>query len=394
MQAKVLQRQSFTGDLAKLLSVIPETSIEKSLLATDNKDKRIRRLPKSSMVYFVIAMALCSNKSYEEVYRILGESQKEKYGPMHRIDTPATSSIVEARHRLGTKTMEHLSKDILGPIAVRGLTKGAFFKRWRVISIDGMVHNVPDTPENAKHFPRSRSQHGGGAYPQIRCVALVECGTRTVMNFVLTSKKAKSEQALALKLLPQVPSDCLLLADRLYCDGKKWRLAIQNGAKAIFRAKSDIKLPVLQKLKDGSYLSELVEGRRSKAEPTLHPVRVVEFRVKRRGKAEIVRLITNLDMGQATPTQVFDLYKERWQWETLGREMKQVLNNNAQVLRSNLPDLVEQEYIGMVLAHFTIKCFMHEAAIQGKLDMDRLSFTHSLNVVNRRMLHEVGAFPP
>ena len=393
MASKTLKSRGFSEDLSQLFSVIPESTIEEALRATDNTDKRIRRLPKRSMAYFVIFMALCAGRCYEEVYRTMCESEKAQFGPLHRVDPPATSSIVEARQRLGVGTMERLSKDVLGPIAVKGLTKGAFFKKWRIMSIDGMVQNVPDTPANSKYFPRSLSQHGGGAYPQIRCVALVECGTRAVVDFVTTKKKIQSEQALATQLLPRVESDCLLLADRLYCDGKKWRLTTERGAKAIFRAKADTVLAVKKRLLDGSYMSEIVEHVQGQKDDKLHPVRVVEFRIKRRGKTEVVRLITNLDQRDATPKQVLDLYKQRWEWETLGKEFKQVLNGNAEVLRSNTPELVEQEFIGMILAHFTIKCFMHEAAIRENIDMDRLSFKHSLSVVNRRLL-QVGAFPP
>lgn len=388
------KRRCFSDDLSQIITAIPEAEVEEALRSTDNIDKRFRLLPRKAMVYFVISMAFCAGKSYQEVYRIMGECKKAQFGPLHRVDTPATSSIVEARQSLGVETMEQLSKDILGPIAEERQTKGAFFKKWRVVSIDGMVQNVPDTPANSSYFPRSKSQHGDGAYPQIRCVALVECGTRAVIDFVTTKKKAKSEQSLALLLLPKVKRDYLLLADRLYCDGKKWRLATERGAKAIFRAKADTVLPVKKRLPDGSYMSELVEGARGNSEHKLHPVRVVEFRITRRGKTEaVVRLITNLDKREATPRQIIDLYKQRWEWEKLGKEFKHVLNDNAEVLRSKTPDLVEQEIIGMILAHYTIKSFMHVAALRANIDMDRLSFKHSASVVNRRLL-QVGAFPP
>jgi hypothetical protein len=387
-----IERKSFSDDLSQVLTVIPETSVQEALLSTNNTDKRKRLLPRASMAYFVVFMALCHGRRYEEVFRIMSESQKAQFGPLELIELPATSSIVEARQRLGVKSMENLSKRVLQPLAIEGFTKGAFFKRWRLVSIDGIVQNVPDTPANAAYFPRPKSQYGDGAYPQIRCVALVECGTRAVINFATTKKKVKSEQAIAMQLLTKVESDWLLLADRLYCDGKKWRLATERGGKAIFRAKADILLPVMKRLSDGSYLSELAEGDRRKSSCKLHPVRVIEFRIKRRGKSEVVRLITNLNEKEATPRQVINLYKQRWEWETTGREFKEVLNGNATVLRSNTPELVEQEFIGMVLAHYTIKAFMHEAAIRKNIDMDRLSFKHSLFTVNRRVV-QGGSFP-
>jgi hypothetical protein len=338
-------------------------------------------------------MAFHPDKSYQEIFRILGESLKNLFGPNHEVDIPATSSIVEARQRLGVETMERISKAVLGPIAACSGVKGIFFRKWRIVSIDGTIQNVPDTDANREYFQSSRSQHGEGAYPQIRCVALVECGTRAVIDYVLSTKKLQSEQALAMQLLPRVDKEYLLLADRLYCDGKKWALALSNGAKAIFRAKADTILPVIERLKDGSYRSELVEGDRRKSSAIFHPVRVVEFRVSRRGKSEIVRLITNLTPSQATPAEIMDLYTKRWRWEVLAKELKYTLKNRGNLMRSNTPALVKQEFIAMLLAHHTVKVHMHAAALARQIDLDRLSYKHSLAVLNRRVL-QVGAFSP
>jgi hypothetical protein len=382
-----------TSELAEVLKNIPEGAIEKALEETKNADKRERLLTKKRMIFFSMFMAFYPNKSYQEIFRILGESRKNQLGPLHEVDIPATSSIVEARQRLGVETMERLSKAVLGPIAMCPGVKGVFFGKWRIVSIDGTVQNVPDTAANAEYFPRSKSQHGDGAYPQIRCVALVECGTRAVIDFVLSTKKLRSEQALAMQLLPRVNSEYLLLADRLYCDGKKWSLVVNTGAKAIFRAKADTYLPVQERLSDGSYHSELVEGDRRKSSSVLHQVRVIEFRITRRGKSEIIRLITNLTERQASPAEIIDLYRKRWRWETLAKELKYTLKQRGNILRSNTPDLVKQEFIGMLLAHHTVKVHMHAAALRKRIDLDRLSYKHSLAVVNRRVL-QVGAFPP
>lgn len=383
------ERNSFT----RILKSIPLKVINDALKITDNCDKRTRLLPRTTMAYFVVFMAFHSDKSYTEVFRALAESKKNMFGPLAKVDIPAPSSIVEARQRLGEESMRHLTRHLLSPIAEWRLTKGAFFGKWRIVAIDGLVQNVQDTKANAEYFKRSRSQHGDGAYPQLRCVALVECGTRAVIDYELSTKKIQSEQGLAQLLLPRVKPDYLLIADRLYCDGKKWRLATERGAKAIFRAKADTNLPVEKKLSDGSYLSTLAEGDRSKASGILHPVRVTEHRIMRRGKSELIRLITNLTERQATPDELLALYRQRWEWEKFAKELKCVLNFNQDVLRSNTPDLVKQEFAGMILAHHSVKTFMHEAAVRLREDMDRLSFKHALSVVKRKA-PQVGAFPP
>ena len=63
------------------------------------------------------------------------------------------------------------------------------------------------------------------------------------------------------------------------------------------------------------------------------------------------------------------------------------------MLRSKTPDLVRQELWGLLLAHFAIRALMHEAALKGGEDPDRLSFLHAVRVVRRR-LPTYGAIPP
>jgi hypothetical protein len=373
--------------------MISDERIEEALKASGNSDKRERLLTKKRMIIFLLYMALYPGKPYQEIFSIMGESEKALFGPMYKVDVPATSSIVEARQRLGVETMERLSKAILGPIASCRGVKGCFFGKWRILSIDGMVQNVPDTAANAEYFDRSKSQYGDGAYPQIRCVALVECGTGAVIDYVLSTKKLRSEQALATQLLPKVDSDDLLLADRLYCDGYKWKLATERGAKAIFRVRADINLPVEKVLDDGSYKSHLVQGERKKSSSILHPVRVIKFRIKRRNKSVEVRLITNLTESQATAQEIIDLYRQRWKWEQMAKEFKHTLKERGNLLRSNTPELVKQEVIAMLTAHHAVKVLMHASALRHQVEMSRLSYKHSLAVVNRRLL-QVGAFSP
>jgi hypothetical protein len=67
--------------------------------------------------------------------------------------------------------------------------------------------------------------------------------------------------------------------------------------------------------------------------------------------------------------------------------------NGERVLRSKTPELVQQEFFGLLMAHFAIRGLMHEAALKADEDPDRLSFVHSVHVVQRRMAR-YGAIPP
>ena len=63
------------------------------------------------------------------------------------------------------------------------------------------------------------------------------------------------------------------------------------------------------------------------------------------------------------------------------------------MLRSKTAELVQQEFFGLLMAHFAIRGLMHEAALKADEDPDRLSFLHSVRVVQRRIAG-YGAIPP
>ena len=84
---------------------------------------------------------------------------------------------------------------------------------------------------------------------------------------------------------------------------------------------------------------------------------------------------------------------ERWEIETAFDELKTHLRGGRIVLRSKTPELVAQEFYGLMMAHFAIRGLMHEAALKADLDPDRLSFIHTVRVV-RRKLPTFAAIPP
>jgi len=141
-------------------------------------------------------------------------------------------------------------------------------------------------------------------------------------------------------------------------------------------------------LKDGSFLSRIYPPR-EKGQPRGEGVvvRVLEYWITNdEGKQTLYRLITTiLDPDQAPAVELIQLYLERWEFETALDEWKTHLRGARTVLRSQTPELIRQECYGLLLAHFALRGIMHQAALRGGRDPDRLSFTHAVRVVHRSL---------
>jgi IS4 transposase len=124
-------------------------------------------------------------------------------------------------------------------------------------------------------------------------------------------------------------------------------------------------------------------------------VRVIEYRLEGVADAEaIYRLITTIvDPEHAAAADLAALYHERWEIESALDELKTHLRGARIVLRSKTPDLVRQEFFGLMMAHFAIRGLMHEAALKADIDPDRLSFLRAVRIVRRKLI-AFGAIPP
>jgi hypothetical protein len=88
------------------------------------------------------------------------------------------------------------------------------------------------------------------------------------------------------------------------------------------------------------------------------------------------------------------LYHERWEIETPLDELKTHLRRARIVLRSKTPELLKQEFYGLLMAHFAVRSLRHEAALQAAEDPDRPSFLHTVRIVQRRLPPPLPLFPP
>src|SRR5580692_12697561 len=380
--------------LGVIAKTFPSSKVLTILEATSKNSVRQRDLPAHVVVYYVIALALYMQSSYREVLRCLLEGIQWLRDPSAAIRVAGKSGISQARTRLGWEPLRQLHDEVVKPIALSA-TKGAWYGAWRLVSLDGSTLDVADEKVNEDAFGRPGASRGSSAYPQIRFVSLVENGTHVLFGSQMASY-ATGEITLAKAVLASLRPGMLCLADRQFFGFELWNLARATGADLLWRIKKNMRLAREQPLSDGSYLSHIYPSERDWRRHTNGvKVRVIDYRLDGVNGAEpIYRLVTTILDHKKTPAaQLAALYHERWEVETALDELKTHLRGAKIVLRSKTPDLVRQEFYGLMMAHFAIRGLMHEAARKAGEDPDRLSFLHAVRVV-RRKLNLYGAIPP
>jgi hypothetical protein len=377
-----------------LTTRLPLSQVKSVLEAQGKASQRQRELPAQVVVYYVICLALFMQVSYREVLRCLLEGWVWLLGPRGSLKVTGKSGISQARTRLGWQVMRQLYAEVVKPLAVPA-TRGAWYRGWRVVSLDGSTLAVADESENRQAFGCPAGGRGEGAYPQMRFVALVENGTHVLFGARLGSY-ATGEVSLAEEVVGELQPGMLGLADRGFFSYRLWNRARAGGADLLWRLKKDLRLEVDEVLPDGSYLSHIYPSPRARRQHREGVrVRVIEYRLEGLAEAgSVYRLATTLlDPAAAPALELAALYHERWEIEGALDELKTHLRGAQIVLRSKTPDLVRQEFYGLLLAHFAVRGLMHEAALKAGEDPDRLSFVHALRVI-RRKLPLSAAIPP
>jgi hypothetical protein len=380
--------------LGVVAKAFPSEKVRAVLKGAGKQSVRQRDLPAQVVVYYVIALALYMQSSYREVLRCLLEGIQWLVEPSAGINVAGNSGISQARTRLGWEPVRQLHDEVVRPVAVAA-TKGAWYRAWRLISVDGSTLDVADETGNNDAFGRPGASRGESAYPKIRFVSLVENGTHVLFGSRMADY-ATSEIALARTVLPGLSKGMLCLADRGFFGFEMWKQAAATGADLLWRVRKNIQLPCEKRLPDRSYLSRIYSSQQDQRRGRNGVVvRVIEYRLEGvEGAEPLYRLATTIPDHELAPAaELAALYHERWEIETAFDELKTHLRGSRIVLRSKTPDLVRQEFYGLLMAHFAVRGLMHEAALRADKDPDRLSFLHAVRVVRRKMA-AFGAIPP
>jgi len=375
------------GSLSKFF---PQQMIEAVLEATGRAGKRQRKLSALDLMYYLIALGLHASEGCRSVLRRILVRRGTKADEELEL-LCSDSAISQARARLGWQPLRALYDAVVRPIAIRS-TMGAWYRRWRLVTLDGSTLDVADTKRNERAFGRPGSGRGKSAFPQLRFVTLLENGTHVLFGAELGSY-ATSEAKLARKVVARLPADALCLADRYFFSYSLWKAALASKAALLWRLRADLILPKLKRLSDGSYLTKIYPSQRARERGVFGiPARLITYRLGK-GREEYRLLCSIMDPRKAPAIQLVDLYRKRWTIETVLAELKTRLRGARVVLRSRVPNLTRQDFWGLLLAHFGVRALMHEAALEEKIDPGDLSFTHAVRTIARYLPLYVSFFP-
>jgi hypothetical protein len=261
------------------------------------------------------------------------------------------------------------------------------------MGIDGTVLDVPDTLANELRFGRSSGGRGDAAFPQARKVSLVELGTHLEVAMAIGGYH-DSETKLVGQLWRHIPGDALLIEDRGFFSYEHWKTLNAQGVKLLIRVKSNMVFQLIERLPDGSYLAKIYPSSYARGKDRNGIlVRVIEYTLddpQRTGHGEKHRLLTNLFDYETYPAlELVCEYHERWEHELVFDEQKTHQDprraGKPTHLRSQTPEGVEQELYAVSLGHFVVRALMLEAAKEDQLDVDRLSFTGCLRILQARL---------
>jgi hypothetical protein len=366
------------GHLGELTQQVPFEMVDAVLEETCRVQRRVRDLPARVVVYLLLAGCLFAELGYPQVWHRLTAGLDGLPAA-----APTASAMTQARRRLGPGPLRELFALLRGPDP-----GGARWRGLLVVAIDGTIMTVADSEANLAVYSRQRGgATGGSGYPMLRLLALVSCGTRTVIDAVFGPVSA-GETTYARGLLASLRAGMVLLADRNFGAGFLAAQVAAAEAEFLIRVRTGRGapgFPVLRRLPDGSWLSRFGGV----------PVRVIDAQVTvttRTGRtAGRCRLVTTLaDPARYPAREVVALYRERWEIETAYFELKSTILG-GRVLRARTPDGVDQEIHALLVTYQVLRTAISDAAgtVPGT-DPDRASFAVALNAARDQVVLAAG----
>jgi hypothetical protein len=366
------------GHLGELTQQVPFELVDAVLAQTGRTQSRVRDLPARVVVYLLLAGCLFAELGYGQVWQRLCAGLDGL-----TVAAPTASALTQARRRLGPAPLRGLFALLCGPAPVAA-TPGVRVGGLLVCAIDGTTLSVADTPQNLGVFTTQPGHHGGSGYPLLRLVALVACGTRSLIE-VVYGPTSSGETTMCERLVGSLHAGMLVLCDRNLTTNTLTRRIAATDAHLLGRCKTNRNLPILGRLADGSWLSVMggVTVRVIDAEITI---------TTSAGRATgHYRLATTLTDPHAWPAATLvALYHQRWEIETAYLELKSTILG-GRVLRARTPQGIDQEVYALLVCYQLLRLAMADAtSTHPGIDPDRASFTIALHTARDQLIQAAG----
>ncbi|MFJ8745961.1 IS4 family transposase [Embleya sp. NPDC127516] len=383
--------------------------VDEIVESTGCPERRRRLLPARAVVCFVLALCLFggSDSAGPPGYRSVLRAPTEKLRHLPGLcvqHLPTSSALTRARQRLGEKPLRALFERRCGTLATTA-TIGAFAFGLRLVAWDGTVLDVPDNPVNARGFGfTGKDGANQSGHPQVRLMALTECGTHAPIDAAFDAVASVSEHRLTRRVPASLRSDMLLSADRNLAGYGLWGLARSTGAHLAWRIKKNPVFVPLRILPDGSYPSVMgtpaenqrrgtarAAGRTTAGQPAGHLVRIVEYTVTVHPQAgpprtERFRPATGLPDHRLAPTRALAaIHHERWGIGNGFAELKTRLRGAGFIPRSRAPELVRREIYALLTVHQALCAPELRAAEHAGIDPDRISFAVTVQLARLKV---------
>lgn len=351
--------------------------IEEALHATGSATVRRRRLPAQQIVWLVIGMGVMRNRPILDIVDKLDLALPDAKGL-----GVAPSAVAQARARLGSDPMRWL----FARTADQWGHASADAHRWRGLALygaDGTTLRVADSPENREHFGGQAGRlESDSGYPLVRLVALMALRSHVLVS--ASFGPYDSEHLYAADLWAEIPDDSLTVVDRGFAAAGILIPLARGGQNRhwLTRASANRTWRTVERLGPGDEIVEIeVNGARYEKPDLPRTWQVRAIRYQRKGFRPQTLLTSLVDPQQYPRDEVVALYHERWELELGFDEVKTEMLDREETLRSKLPEMVNQELWGVLLAYNLVRLEMAHIADEAGVEPTRISFVVALRYI-------------
>ena len=251
--------------------------------------------------------------------------------------------------------------------------------------------SVADSKANlAAYSKQAAAPNGGSSYPSLRLLALVSCGTRTVIDAVFGPVIQRRDH---LRRGPAAGEPA-----RRDAPARRPELRLRAAGRGRSpRPEADFLIRVQHRVRRPQAPRPAAPARRVVAVALRrrpgpgHRRRQDRRHQRRAAPPASCRLVTTLtDPARYPASDLAVLYHERWEIETAYLELKSTILG-GRVLRARTPDGIEQEIYALLVTYQALRTAIADAAATAPgTDPDRASFTIALNAARDQVILAAG----